>query len=275
MQNPDLREKAAFLTRKIYRTLIKYPRQKVLYKRLAGFIADNKEINTLFPEEKLRKHYVHEPARQSIEHPDLFINQVRYYRIYRFFQEHYPQLFDNKTSVVDVGDTSGILFSAMRRKGLSVNINPDVVGFIRSKGIEAEVGDLERLGFKDKAFEYTFCFQCLEHSPNPVLALKELSRITRKKVFLSIPYVKNTVIYSLDYWRNLKGQDVREGGWSESSVRDVDCHVFEFSTRDFRKILGFTSLKYCDNFPINYFRPLGSSRKNEESYFNFFILEPT
>jgi hypothetical protein len=93
-------------------------------------------------------------------------------------------------------------------------------------------------------------------------------------IFLSIPYVERTIIYDLDYWKDLKMLDINKGGWSQSSVRDVDCHVFEFSTADLKKILSLASLKYCDSFPINYFEPLGLSRKNKGSYFNFFILQP-
>lgn len=245
-----------------------------LYEKLHMLINSTPEIQELFPQEDLNNHYVYEPMRQTREHPDLFINQIRYYRIYKFFLEYYPQLFDNNIAVADIGDTSGILLRAMRRRGLSVNINPDVVEFIKKSGIEAEVGDIEQLPFGDKSFEYTFCFECIEHIPNPVQALKELRRVTKKRIFLSIPYVERTIIYDLDYWKNLKMLDINKGGWSESSVRDVDCHVFEFSTADFKKIISYAFLRFCDNFPINYFKPLGLTHKNEGSYFNFFILEP-
>lgn len=259
---------------KIYGMLIKNKKQKVLYQRLCRLIQNNLEISRLFPESAFRQHYVYEPSRQTIEHPDIFINQIRYYRLYEFFLKNYPQFFDNKSAIADVGDTSGNLFRALRCRGLSVNINPEVVKYIRQGGIEAELGDIEKLPFENGAFEYTFCFQCLEHTLNPIQALRELSRVTRKKIFLSIPYVEKTVIYSLDYWKNLKSKDIKHGGWSVSSPKGVDCHKFEFSTEDFKKLLSHACLKYCGNFPINYFKPLGSTSKNEGSYFNFFILEP-
>ena len=248
--------------------------RKRMYSRLLDLIENNPEIEELFPAKVVDRHYVYEATRQTPAHPDLFINQIRYYRMYKFFKQNYPEVFDNKVSVVDTGDTSGILFKAMKRKGLSVNINSEVVDFIRKSGIEAQIGDIECLSFGNKSFDYSFSFECIEHVLNPVRALKELSRITRKKVFLSIPFVENTVIYDADYWKRLKSMETRKGGWAESSVRDVDCHKIEFSTRDFKKILTHASLRYCDNFPINYFKPLGLMRKNEGSYFNFFILEP-
>jgi len=217
---------------------------------------------------------VYENMRQSTEHPDLFINQVRYFRMYKFFGDNYPEVFSNNKSVIDIGDTSGILFRAMKRRGLSVNINPDVVESIKKSGIESKVGDVENLPFADKSFDYAFSFECLEHVSNPIRALCEINRITKKKVFLSVPYVETTMIYNLDYWKKLKTESLDKGGWGESSVRDVDCHKFEFSDKDFQKIVSHTPLKYCDSFPINYFKPLGSTKKSEGSYFNFFILEP-
>lgn len=247
---------------------------RLVYRKLCAFVSANPEMQELFPKEELVTHYAYEPMRQTVRNPDLMITQIRYYRMYKYFHENYPDIFDKSVPVIDVGDTSGILFRAMKRKGLSVNINRETVEFIRKKGIEAQMGDAEKLPFKDKTFDYAFCFQCLEHLPNPIRALQELDRVTRKKVFLSIPYSVDTVIYDLDYYNDLKKIDIEKGGWGESCAKDVDCHIFEFSTKDFKNILSHTRLKYRDNFPINYFRPLGATYKNEGSYFNFFILEP-
>ena len=145
-----------------------------LYRRLENLFKENPEINQLFPFEAFGKHYVYEPSRQTLDHPDIYINQVRYYRLYRFFKENYPEMLSDKISIADVGDTSGLLFKAMKRpQGLSVNINADVVDFIKSTGVEAKMGDIERLPFQDKSFDYTFSFQCLEHLCNPIRALSE------------------------------------------------------------------------------------------------------
>ena len=258
------------MIRKSGRNILRYN----LYNKLKRLLDSESEIERLFPKEALLSHYVFIPMRNTREHPDLFINQVRYYRIYEFFRKNYPELFSEKTKVFDIGDTSGILFKAMKRKGLSVNINPDTVNFIRNNGIEAEVGDIENLPFQDKSCEYAFCFECIEHVSNPIRALKEISRITQKKIFLSIPYVKKTAIYELGYWKKLLSQDISKGGWAVSDTQDADCHKFEFSTQDFKKIISYANLRYCDSFPINYFKVLGSICKNEGSYFNFFILEP-
>jgi len=259
-----------------------------LYNRLRGFLGvakrryyileneinKNPDISRLFPEGKMRKHYVHEIMRQTREFPALFVNQIRYYRIYEYFLKNYPDLFDEETKLIDVGDTSGILFQAMQKDGLSVNINPDVVEAIRKSGIKAEVGDAEKLRYPDKSFDYAFCFQCLEHLKNPLRALDELARITKRRVFISIPYVNRTNICSVDQTASIKKMPVEKGGYGRELVNDSDCHVFEFSTSDMKNLLSFTRLNYIDNFPINYTTPLGRNRNNEGSFFNFFILEP-
>lgn len=245
-----------------------------LYGRLEKLFRENKDIDRLFPYDDFSGHYVYEPARQTIDHPDIYINQVRYFRMYQYFQEHYPDMFREKVSIVDVGDTSGLLFKAMNKPGLSVNINTEVVDYIQRAGIQAELGDIEQLQYPDKSFDYSFCFECIEHLPNPIKALQELSRITKKNVFISIPYVQKTQIYDRTYWQRLKMNSVDQDGWNEEVFKEVDGHKFEFSTGDFRKVMSHASLKYINSYPINYFEPLGQSAVNKGSYFNFFVLAP-
>ena len=257
------------LLKKLYSVYNNNVIRKYEYKKLSSLINDIPEIEKLFPTEKMKEFYVHLPMQQTKERPILFMSQIRYYRMYQFLLDNYPELFDDKVSVVDVGDTTGIFFRAMKRSGFSVNIDRDAVNLIRQNGIEAEVGDIEKLPFKDKSFEYAFCFQCIEHVVNPIQALKELSRITQKKIFLSIPHVDKTTIQDPS-----EAQGSARKKWSEVLVRDTDYHKFMFSAGDFKKIVKYVSLRCCDNFPINYFKPLGSVCKNEGSYFNFFILEP-
>jgi len=247
---------------------------KSRYNVLKKVIEDNPEIEKLFPEDGVRKHYVYETMRQSVDFPALYVNQIRYYRMYKFFQSNYPELFNDAIKVVDVGDTSGMLFRAMRKSGVSVNINQTVVDYIKANGIKAEVQDAENSTYRDKSFDYAFCFQCLEHLKNPLKCLDELGRIAKKAVFLSIPYTKKTRVCNKDVTTNMKTKSIEQGGYGAENVLDSDCHVFEFSTKDFKKLLSFTKLEYVDNFPINYTMPLGKTKENKGSFFNFFILKP-
>lgn len=248
-------------------------RAELLYGALSDQVFSDSEISKLFPREQVIGHYIYGNVRDSVEHPDVFITQLRYYRMYQFFKTHFSEVFSSGVSVLDIGDTSGMFLRALGKNGVSLNINQECVDFIRSKGLEAVQGNAESLDFDDNSFDYVLSFQCLEHLPNPIKALNEWGRVARKRVFLSIPYVDSTRIYNIDYWVNLK-----KTSWKEDSVRSVDCHIFEFSTKDFINILSYTNLDYERNFPILYFRnnSLRQRLLNKAfgSYFNFFVLKP-
>lgn len=244
------------------------------YNLLRKEIENNEEISRLFPESKMRKHYVLKEMRQSVEYPVIFVNQIRYYRMYKFFQKNYPVLFDKETKIVNVGDTSGILLRTMGKNELSVNINKKVVESMKENALKAEVQDAENLKYRDKTFDYGFCFQCLEHLKNPLKALDELGRVVKKRVFLSIPYVKRTYVFNKRIADSMKKTPIGSGPYGAKEVLDGDCHIFEFSTKDMLSLLNFTQLEYIDSFPINYFTPLGTTRKPRGTFFNFFILKP-
>jgi|WetSurMetagenome_2_1015567.scaffolds.fasta_scaffold62545_2 SAM-dependent methyltransferase len=47
--------------------------------------------------------------------------------------------------------------------------------------------DLQRLPFPDKSFDYSLCLDVLEHVNDDRIALTELIRVTREKVFIAVP----------------------------------------------------------------------------------------
>ena len=55
-----------------------------------------------------------------------------------------------------------------------------------SDGILKE--DVQRLSFQDNAFEIVVCQQVLEHVYNPIEAMKELRRVARKQLIITVPY---------------------------------------------------------------------------------------
>ena len=247
--------------------------QQLVYDELLKQVKESPQIDRLFREEKIMAYHAHEPVRNTVKHPDLYITQIRYYRMYNFFKENFPGLFDVETEVLNIGDPSGNLLQVLGKQGTSLNINRECVNFIKNKGLEAILGNAENLEFEDSSFDYVFSFQCLEHISNPIRALNEFGRVAREKVFLSIPYTSKTVIYNINTWIKLQKES-----WQIEGPKDFDCHIFEFSTENFIDILSHTNLEYEGNFPIYYFdndtfirRLLNRYLK---SYFNFFILAP-
>jgi SAM-dependent methyltransferase len=244
-----------------------------LRKELIEQISENPEINKLFPEKKLKKHFVYEPIRDTEENPDLLLTQLRFYWYYRYFKKNYPDIFEKDTTVLDVGGTSGIVIESLDKKGVVLNINQECIDLMKKAGIKAILGDAEDIDLKDKSYDYVTSFQCLEHIPNPLRVLNEMGRIARKKVFISIPFVKNTRIYNKEHWINIK----KESWKVQGDVKKVDCHIFEFSTEDLKNLLSYTNLEYQDSSPIYYFDNKTSFRRyyNEYhgSYFNFFVFK--
>jgi 2-polyprenyl-3-methyl-5-hydroxy-6-metoxy-1,4-benzoquinol methylase len=47
--------------------------------------------------------------------------------------------------------------------------------------------NVESLSFEDKSFDTVLCLEVLEHTHDPVSALKELVRVTRKDLIISVP----------------------------------------------------------------------------------------
>ncbi len=232
------------------------------------------EISQFFPREKMQQHYVYESTRDTNENPDVYLHQLRYYWYYSFFRRKFPDLFDTNTTVLDVGDTSGNLIEALNKKGTILNINKECIDWVEKKGIRGILGNAENIDLPEKSFDYVMCFQMLEHVPNPLKVLNELARIAKKRVFLSIPLVEQTIIYNKDFWL----KELRDS-WKETDPRNVDCHIFEFSTQDLKNLLSFTSLEYVMNTPIFYFKNNTPKRifynQYFKSYFNFFVLKPT
>jgi ubiquinone/menaquinone biosynthesis C-methylase UbiE len=237
-------------------------------------ISEMPKINELFPEKKIRSHLVYEYIRDTDENPDIFTTQLRFFWYYNYFKKNYPEIFEDETTILDVGGTSGIVIESLNKKGTVLNINEECVDLMVSRDIKAQLGNAECMDLADNSFDYVTSFQCLEHVQNPLLVLNEMGRVAKKKVFISIPYVERTKIYNQKYWEQLKIDSEQTKG----EVKNVDCHIIEFSTEDLRNILSFTNLEYQENHLILYFDDSTPYRKyyNDTygSYFNFFVLKP-
>lgn len=249
---------------------------KLRYELLEKEIKQNPEISKLYPPKSILEHYGYISVRDSEEHPDLFLNQLRYYRMYSYFKRSYPDIFDKKTKILNIGDTSGIMLSSLTRKGLSLNIKQESVDSIKAKGMEAVLGDVENLQFGDSSFDYIFCFQTLEHLYNPLKALSEIGRVVKKRAFISIPMTSKTEIRGKEYWAKLL-----ESEW-DGSVEHDDCHIIEFNSKDFINYISYVGLECVENFPIHYFENTKKNStyaerliiNNTGSYYNFFVLKP-
>jgi len=132
----------------------------------------------------------------------------------------------DRATFVDIGDSNGVFLKALGKRGTSVNMSPKVLENIA--GLETLQASLPTLPLPSQACDYALCFETVEHLHDPIGGLKELARLTRKGVFISIPVVRRTRIHP--YWPD-KGRPAAEQ------------HVMEFCDTDFRKLLTYADLR--------------------------------
>jgi ubiquinone/menaquinone biosynthesis C-methylase UbiE len=98
-------------------------------------------------------------------------------------------------SVLDAGCGEGIVAAWLSRALpeaalVGVDARPDAVSEFRARnpGVRAEVGDLYELPFGDSEFDVVMAIEVLEHFERPADALRELARVARTAVVLTVPH---------------------------------------------------------------------------------------
>lgn len=92
-----------------------------------------------------------------------------------------------------IGGSTGVCtqFGFKPTQGLGIDINIESVNKFISKGNHGIIADATNLPFKDNTFELVIFSHVLEHIPTEELgykALKECIRVSKKNVFLSLPF---------------------------------------------------------------------------------------
>lgn len=83
-------------------------------------------------------------------------------------------------SILEVGSSDDYLKRIYKNKKI---LCTDIVA---KKGIVQQ--DVENLRFRDKSFDNVLCMEVLEHTKNPIKAIIELKRVTKKRLIISVPY---------------------------------------------------------------------------------------
>jgi ubiquinone/menaquinone biosynthesis C-methylase UbiE len=93
-------------------------------------------------------------------------------------------------SVLDIGCGIGVLISKITNKiKVGVDINFNYINYARIDQGENKflVGNVINLPFSDKTFDNVICSEVLEHLVNPKRAIKEIIRVAKKNIIVSIP----------------------------------------------------------------------------------------
>ena len=98
-------------------------------------------------------------------------------------------------SFLDAGCGEGFVTELVVRQfpGLPVTAfdhNPAAIDVARERvpGVPFDVAAIDALPYADDQFDVTGCFEVLEHLPDPAAALRELARVTRRALVLSVPH---------------------------------------------------------------------------------------
>jgi len=224
-------------------TAVHYYKKKI--EEDASLRATIDELNKM---KTLETHYGH------VKHKDEYILlhlSIQLAEIIKTLKERL-QAVDSKyqnASFLDAGDPDRIVLRSIGcKRGISLNILDPCVRQVMSVGGVPVKGDIQMMPFRDKSFDYVLCFETLEHLENPVLGLRELARVSTKKIFISIPWVEKTQIHENNY---------------ASDEPAAENHIFEFDKKDFAKIVARADLK------ITYYKEINIFPKIRNPFHNF------
>ncbi|HUK37608.1 MAG TPA: class I SAM-dependent methyltransferase [Methanomicrobiales archaeon] len=186
----------------------------------AKLAAADAETRALVTGEDERRHYgdldLDDPGLQNVAR-SFTLDRIR------FIREVFPGGVSG--TVVDLGDTNGIFLRSLGKKGIGVNLSGPAVRSLRARGLETLQADIGSLPFRDDSVDVVLLFETLEHVPDPIRVLREIGRVTKRSLVLSIPLVGRTAIHGERY---------------DPGRPAAQHHIFEFSVPDFREIVTHT-----------------------------------
>jgi SAM-dependent methyltransferase len=124
-------------------------------------------------------------------------NPVQRWLLLRFYR-HIVGLVERTgaRSILDVGCGEGFTMRELRESGLGVttvgvDYSPAALAWSQANSVARSplhVADVHHLPFSDNSFDLVLCLEVLEHVPNSGLGLRELLRVARDHVLVSVPH---------------------------------------------------------------------------------------
>jgi len=109
---------------------------------------------------------------------------------------------DEKIKLADIGCGRGYWLQEVQKKKKNIELyGCDVFEQLDLPGITYVKGNIEKLPFKDKAFDIITCHHTIEHIQNLGPAINELKRIAKKKIMIATP-CQRYYYYTLDLHLN-------------------------------------------------------------------------
>lgn len=115
-------------------------------------------------------------------------------------------------SILDVGAGEGFTMKKLKMKNeklkiVGIEYSEDSVKIANKiyPDLDIRLGNIYNLKFKDDSFDCVLCMEVLEHLDDPVKALAELKRVTKRYLLLSVPNEPYFTIQRFLRGKNLKG----------------------------------------------------------------------
>lgn len=204
---------------------LEHLRERVPISEYKRKLAKDKDLNQFY-EASLPQITSHRPDfEQALRENDVYHYSIQIYEILKCLKSCIGKISPDAL-ILDVGASDGFFLKQVHPSGIGLNLLTSCVERIRDDGCRSVQANIENLPYDDEVFDYVLCFETLEHVPNPIASLRELKRICKNKVYISIPWISKTRIHP----------PKRLGGVANS-------HIFEFDEIDFRSIISHVGLE--------------------------------
>ena len=114
-------------------------------------------------------------------------------------------------NVLDIGCGEGFILNKLKQEkigesweGIDYSKEAVEIGKKIHSYLDLTQGDIYNTGFKDAAFDLVVCTEVLEHLENPEKALKEIIRVSKKYILLSVPNEPLFLLSNFTQW----GKDI-------------------------------------------------------------------
>lgn len=195
-----------------------------IYTRKAERDAAYREWSERFGGPRLAGHYGHYTVEDSfaIEHL-----KSQLYELTTTLRRRLGPL-PAATRALDAGASDGLFLEVLGiRRGVGLNIMLECARNVAKDGYAACLADLGALPFRSGAFDVAICCETLEHLPDPIQGLREMGRVCRGRICVSVPWVART----------------RITGPAPGGHRPDRQHVFEFDRKDFTAVAALAGLE--------------------------------
>jgi len=165
-----------------------------------------------------------------------------------FFNKVKSIIPENIKSVAEIGCGAGISTEKLRdffinqQTFFASDLDPELVEMAKekNKGVSFGVESIYDLNHTDGEFDLVFCLEVMEHLEEPEKALKEISRITKEYVIISVPREPLWRILNMargSYWKDLGNTPGHINHWSKRGVS-------KFISREFKVLKVCSSISW-------------------------------